>query len=361
MHAGMAISCRTFPVLLALTAMFMPASAADTLSPPGNVRVTNVRHDGFTAEWDAADGAELYMVRRYVTAAAVTQHDRTLLEEGFDKAHGGTMDNVSYVTDISEITESGGWKASAAAQSEGNFVFAPMLYPVVLTTCPLPVAAGNEIEVSLNMAEYHNERFLTGGVLDVTLEEIDGSASASRSVVVTQAGFADYTVVFPATGAPAEVKVVLSYAGNGSRGKLFLDGIKVEQRVNAGDLVHELAEEILTEECSVDFKVERADGVSHSFAVASVMTGDNHNPAAMSRFTGQYFVEITDASVSRVGTDDTPSAWISAPGKITAVGENVGIYALDGRCIYNGRGGEIAVTERTVVVISGDKPLKFSL
>lgn len=347
-------------LILALPAMFVQASASDTLQPPGNVRVANVTHEGFTAGWDVADGAELYMVRRYVTAAAMAPYNHTLLEEGFDKANGGTMDNVSYVTDISEITESGGWKASAAAQSEGCFVFAPMLYPVELTTCPLPVAAGNEIEVSLNMAEYYNERFLTGGVLEVALEEIDGSVTARRSVGVTQAGFADYTVVLPVTGAPAEVKVMLSYGGSESRGKLFLDGIKVTQRVNAGDLVHELAEEILTEECSADFKVTRADGVKNSFAVASVRPGDNDGRRVMSRFTEQYYVDV-DASVWTPGCDDAPAAWISAPGEITVADENVRIYALDGRCLHGGGTGVVTVAERIVVVTTGGKPLKFSL
>lgn len=130
-------------LILALPAMFVQASVSDTLPPPGNVRVANVTHEGFTAELDAVGGAVSYMVRRYVTAAAMATYDHTLLEERSDKAHGGTMDNVSYVTDISEITESGGWKASAAAQSEGNFVFAPMLYSVVLTTCPLLAWRGN--------------------------------------------------------------------------------------------------------------------------------------------------------------------------------------------------------------------------
>lgn len=93
--------------------------------------------------------------------------------------------------------------------------------------------------------------------------------------------------------------------------------------------------------------------MSHSFAVASVRPGDNDDRRVMSRFTEQYYVDV-DASVWAMGCDDVPAAWISAPGEITAVGENVGIYALDGRCIYNGRGGVIAVTERMVVVISGE-------
>lgn len=214
--------------------------------------------------------------------------ETVLLDEDFNGCTTGSMDNVAYNVDIDDVTVSAGWNASAAGMCAGNFVFAPSLSPVTLTTPPVKVSQNAPLAVSLTMAEYNNERYYSGAAVSVSLLASDGSVAGMRTATLTEAGYAVCDISFDAPMPSPTVRVMINYDNGRSNRKLFLDRITLRQ---AGD-----------------------------------------------------------ASVGNV-TYERPGAWVSAPGEITVSGARAKLFSVDGRCLYDGASAILQVKCRPVIAV----------
>lgn len=212
----------------------------------------------------------------------------TLLDETFDRSLSGSMDNISYSGDIDSCTGIPGWYTSAIGLCEGHFVFAPAIDPVTLVTPPLSVSVASPLKVTLTMAEYNNERYYTGASVKVALLHDDGNTASVRPVEITRAGFAEYEVSLDIQQVPDDVRIMLSYDNGGSNRKLFLDRLTVTQ----------------------------------SF----------------------------EASVEAI-TSDSARAWISGPQEITVDGRCARVFAIDGRCLYDGPSVVVRVDAPIVIAV----------
>lgn len=356
----MSFSIRSFQLAVAVFSATMFQTAA--LEPPVNLRCVDTRSDGFTAVWDGVDGADAYMVRRYETTEADDDTLLNILSEDFSGAMDGEMDNVVYAGDIDMITAAAGWEATAFAQSTGNFVFVPMAEGVELTTCGIDVPASGHIDVSVTLAEYYNERFYTGGEVVISVLDVDGSVTDTKTIDITHAGFATYDMRFEIGQSMRSCRLRIGFDNGGNRHKLFLDDIYAWQRVVTGDEITVIADELVTEACNASFNVESRPGVGHSFAVASMRHGaGSPAPAVASVFSAPCHVELCDAHVVEVADDAGAGAIVSGFHEITLRGNKARVFTPDGRCIYDGGPGIIKVAPRCVVVTIDGKTMKFSL
>lgn len=214
--------------------------------------------------------------------------DVVILDEDFDGCTAGSMDNISYGGDIGDVTASAGWNASAIGMCAGNFVFAPSLTPVTLTTPPVKVSQNAPLAVLLTMAEYNNERYYSGAAVSVSLLASDGSVAGMRTATLTEAGYVVCDISFDAPMPSPTVRVMINYDNGRSNRKLFLDRITLRQ---AGD-----------------------------------------------------------ASVGNV-TYERPGAWVSAPGEITVSGTRAKLFSVDGRCLYDGASAILQVKCRPVIAV----------
>lgn len=212
----------------------------------------------------------------------------TLLDETFDRSLSGSMDHISYSGDIDSCTGIPGWYTSAIGLCEGHFVFAPAIDPVTLVTPPLSVSVASPLRVTLAMAEYNNERYYTGASVELSLLHDDGNTASVRPVEITRAGFAEYEVSLDIQQVPDDVRIMLSYDNGGSNRKLFLDRLTVTQ----------------------------------SF----------------------------EASVEAI-TSDSARAWISGPHEITVDGRCARVFAIDGRCLYDGPSAVVRVDAPIVIAV----------
>lgn len=245
---------------------------------------------------------ESVMLSAFLPCAAQTwsdgcaQADIILLDEDFSGSTVGSMDNISYTGDIDGITASSGWTASAIGTSAGNFVFAPSLTPVTLSTPSVRVNTAAPLVVSLTMAEYNNERYYVGATVDVSLLEADGSLTSRHAVTLSEAGYGVYDIRFDAPLSASDVRVLISYGNDRSNRKLFLDRLTLRQ--------------------------------------------------------------VAEASVDDVACSHG-RAWVSAPGEITVSGGHVRLYSVDGRCLYDGHAATLHVDDAVVIAIVDGAPVKL--
>ncbi|MDE6756432.1 MAG: hypothetical protein K2J66_04740 [Muribaculaceae bacterium] len=222
----------------------------------------------------------------------------TLLDEPFDRSLSGSMDHISYSGDIDSCTGISGWYTSAIGLCEGHFVFAPAIDPVTLVTPPLSVSVASPLRVTMAMAEYNNERYYTGASVEVTLLHDNGDTVSVRPVEITQAGFAEYEVSLDIAQPPCDVRIMLSYDNGGSNRKLFLDRLTVTQS--------------------------------------------------------------SEASTEAI-TSDSARAWISGQHEITVDGRCARVFAIDGRCLYEGSSAVVRVNAPVIIAVVDGIAVKLRL
>lgn len=231
--------------------------------------------------------------------AAFSSQPVLLLEETFSRSVAGTMDQVYYAGDIDDITDNPGWITDSFGQSEGMFVFSPTISSVRLITPVLHAGAGAVVEVEMDMAEYNNERYFTGGILNVALLAGDNTLIDAHDICVDEACFADYSTIFVTPSAASDLRVAFSFDNGGNRHKLFLDGVRVT-------------------------------------------------------------TDIPDGSVGEVEADES-DAWVSGRHEITLKGTHAQVYAPDGRCLYRGGAATLRLTSPYVIIIVDGKVKKLQI
>lgn len=242
------------------------------IAAPKALNATNVTANRFTANWNAVQDANSYLVSVIKRSKITTAGEYEMVSDDFSGVKIGSLSDVEFATisgHLDSYTKVPGWSAENPAFAAGYIALAPFGSSAASITSPyIDLSSDNgSLKAIINMAEMNYGTDYEGGIVTVSLLDEDGKALESQDVAMTK-GFKDYVINFTKGTGVSAVKV--SY--NGSK-KIFIDSFAIKQNLAVGYTFNSFEQIIEAEGTSVDVNVSEpivADKTSYAYSVAAV-------------------------------------------------------------------------------------------
>ena len=207
----------------------------DALETPIALEADNVSKDGFTARWEPTFRAMGYIIglsKQYTASEDMTV---TLVEEDFNKIKDGTMDWTSpFYGNLDDYTSLPGWQYNyfTTRTAKGMLVI-DNTYKHYGEDCYLSTPAldlsGDGGRFTVVMDVYGDK----GNVVSLSC----GGTTATH--LLEEQGQQQFSVVLDGGSTASVIRIEFDGEPSGYNSYLFIDNIKVEQQVHAGDKVTE--------------------------------------------------------------------------------------------------------------------------
>lgn len=244
-----------------------------SLAAPEALSASNVTAAGFTANWNAVDQAEGYLVT--VSKVLTLKEDKNMVvaSEDFSAFKEGTVTAPVYPSlneYLDKYTNESGWYANAHLYAQGLLGLAPFseTSPASLLS-PVKNLASNDgkFVVKVRMGCTQSGVYVAGGV--VTVNVYNGENVVETQQVTLLEGLNDYTLNF--TKGNENTYVEFTYPSTTSR--VWIDSIEISQEKKAGEEIMSLVGEFDAENTlSKAFEVPFTDGISYCYTVAAYVT-----------------------------------------------------------------------------------------
>ncbi len=301
----------------------------DNLAAPVATAATNVTPTSFTANWNASEKAEGYMLTVYRDTKFASDTVISVLSDDFSGVTKGTFSSVEFgkiEEDLDAYTKQPSWHGRNHAFAAGNMVLSPYGSAATLRT-PL-VNLGNDggkFTVKANMCCAAYGQMAAGDTLVISVLDSEQAVVESKEVIL-ESGYKDYSIDF--TKGADSVYVLFSYSGSH---KIFFDDITVSQKVPAG---YTLRETVLAQ-----------DGITATSYDVILSTPISEN--VKYAYTVSAYAESYDTAAGAVGnvySDESNEIVVSTSTGINVVGA--------AEATITARNGAIAVTAATPVVVT---------
>lgn len=242
------------------------------IATPKALNATNVTANGFTANWNAVQDANSYLISVIKRSKITTAGEYEMISDDFSGVKIGSLSDVEFATIsgyLDSYTKVPGWSAENPAFAAGYIALAPFGSSAASITSPyIDLSSDNgALKAIINMAEMNYGTDYEGGTVTVSLLDEDGKAIESQNVTMTK-GFKDYVINFTKGSDVSAVKV--SY--NGSK-KIFIDSFAIKQNLAVGYTLNSFEQTIEAEGTSVDVNVSEPlvfDKTSYAYDVIAV-------------------------------------------------------------------------------------------
>lgn len=237
------------------------------LDAPVALDATNVTEDGFTANWNAVEGATGYELS--LAKVETLKEDKTaeVAHEDFAGITEGTIQQPSYPSlqeYLDKYTNEAGWYAYGHLYANGYLGLSPFSStPASLTSPAKDLSASNgKFTVKVKMAATQYGQMIEGEV--VTINLYNGQEVVETKEVTLAKDFQEYTIEF--TKGAAESYVEFSYPSTTNR--VWIDEVTISQAKKAGDkLVSLMGSMDVDNETSIDVEVPLSDEITYVYTV----------------------------------------------------------------------------------------------
>lgn len=346
----------------------------ESVAAPNALAATNISDNGFTANWEAVEGAVGYMVNVYSKTILAETQNLAVFNEDFSGITFGSPSSLDFGSgkDLNDYTSSKGWITdSSKTFAAGYYVIYPFSGPGVLITPAMDLSqCDGKFQFILKGATRDFSSF-TASDDTVTVEILDADDNVLESVVKTmdQADIADYTFDFTKGAQNCRLSITFTQA-EGSSMKLFIDEVTVMQELPAGSVVERQISSNSTEQTSYKVEMTLEEGIDYYYAVialaetvigsgSSAYVGEIESPESE-----KILVKLVPSAVEEVGVS-TAGAWKSAAGELTVTGRNIVVADLGGVVLLRSNSEDaqtFTVNHNGVVVVLVDgKNYKFAL
>ena len=340
------------------------------LDAPVAKDATNVKTDGFTANWEAVANADKYTVSVSMQKVLGEATPVDVLAEDFAGITEGTLESVEYINTSSSLdgyTKLPGWFAVNGCFAAGYMGLSPYgTDPGYIETPILDLSKSNgAFTLDVKMAEGFYGTYFTGAVIKFELVGSDDAVLESKEVTIDEAAFKNYTVAFTKGTANSYVRISYTHADSSSSYKFFMDEIKMTQEYAAGDLLQSLVLEKETEETSLAIALEMDPEATYSYTVkASVETVNSQGDDVVVYSGNSNSITVKqDQGAVENAVVAGPSVRVSNGKLIATLAEDaaISVYDLSGRLIASvaGHAGENELDANGFVIIKiGEETFK---
>ncbi len=322
----------------------------DEIAAPEALAASNISEEGFTANWDAVDGAVAYVVNTYEEAVLAAETDVTVFEEDFSGVNVGTFGTVEFSGKLDSYTKIPGWLTDGSqSYANGYFVFSIYSGPTGTVTLPAVDLSANDgkftVTVNAATARYGNF-YTTANTLTVELLDGDDVIETAPAITCDKDDFTDFTFELTKGKADSRLRIVYTLAEiiendavKYDPNKLFIDEITISQTLPAGSVVEKQLSSAETAETSLDIKLIPEAGKTYSYAVAAmgetvVGAGSSASIGTIqSAFSDKIIVNFGTSGIDEISSDDSPLAWKAGDGILGVRGSNVAVHDLLGRTL----------------------------
>lgn len=339
----------------------------EALVTPDGIELTEVTDDGFSAKWNAVDGARYYDLWLYRERVAETDGPADLFNTDFSFV---TKDDVISDETIS-YDDMAGW-----------IIYEPMVNDGQLGLDGFKSAFGSMYYATMESPAYDLSR--DGGNVEISM-----TVKASAGSIVTVSLYAqDENGVYPAYPQSfkqfKDIKAdefetrTFTLTGGGKQtvilfkvddfGDVWFDDLRISQNVKAGDIVTTPVYSTLIEEPSIELGgLDMSEGNKYYFVVRAM--GDVNQAQdgyVFSDFSDKVYVDKNNAVEEVVAGADAKV--IAADGMIeiaNPAGEDVAVYDPAGRLVYadsSARTSMQVAAERGIYIVRvGRRTFKVAL
>ncbi|MDE6831978.1 MAG: hypothetical protein K2J07_04520 [Muribaculaceae bacterium] len=345
------------------------------IAAPEALAATNVSEEGFTANWDAVENADSYIVNIYAAETLAADTDVKVFEEDFSGVNVGTFTSIEFTGDLNNYTHIPGWI------TDSNKAFANGYYVIASFTDENSSLIMPDLDLSANDGKFTltiNAATANYGTIystnnTITAEIIDGDEVIETAAVATcdKDEFTDFKFDFTKGSASTTIRITYTLAKivtddkeELDTKKLFIDEIYVTQLLTAGSVVEKQLSSSETEETSLDIKLALEKGKSYSYAVAAVgstVTGLGSSASVstiQSAFSEKIPVELEISGIDEINSAAEASAWKAGEGILGVNGTNVTVHDLMGRTLLSKQLPEgthnLRVNVRGLVIVTVD-------
>lgn len=338
-----------------------------SIDAPVATAATDVTENGFTANWEAVNDAAYYMLNVFSTIKLDTDTKVSIFEEDFEGVNIGTVSSIEFGGYINDYTKVQGWgeDTTTKAFAKGYYVIYPSTSGYVTTPVIDLSGDGGKFDFVVNAAAgAFGSFYITENTIVAELLEGETVVETSEAKKVDNKNFTDYTFSFTKGSANSRIKLTYTLA-DGSSYKLYIDDIKLEQMVAAGNEYRTQILSVAVEDgTSKAVTIENPTaGATYSYtvnAIGETVVG-SYNSAQMGEITSSSSNEITvkdaGAGVDNVVVEKAATVWKAADGVIGVNGNHVVIADLQGHILYNGfinGNAEIALNVKGLIVVVVD-------
>ena len=278
----------------------MVVKVISSVNTPVANEATEVTENGFTANWNAVDEAEGYIVKVYKNEVLTEDATITVLHDDFSGFTSGSLISPEYPSSstLNQHTSVPGWTASMSASAAGYFGISPYgTTPGYICTPAIDLSKGEgKFKVTMKAAAYYYGTMKDDSVKVYIYNS--GSEPVDSATIQLSGNFTDY--VFESTKGAAETYIYIQYQTSNNV-KFFMDEFTVTQDMKAGEVLNTLVE---TEDAgnvtSYHFELPFSEGVSYSYTVqayAPTVTG--------SSYTGYYVTDLYSEESNKIDVNAT--------------------------------------------------------
>lgn len=312
----------------------------ESLPAPKALDATEVTDAGFTANWEAVDGADSYTVTVYKTFTSTEATETSILTEDFAGITKGSFTYTDMPSSSSEkldaYTTSPGWFAKDHVYAGGALGLWPLFSAAYVVTPALNVGDnGGVFFVDLTACLGDWGEYKTGEKFKIELiKQTDNGDEVleSEEITVDEGAYKQYGVMFTQGFNGAFVKI--SYEGNYT---LYIDDVTVSQKIEAGAQIRSVAKQLTTTGLSAHFDLARQENTVYTYSVtASVasITQLGLDTTITSDASDEVTVSYTDGGIANTNADGVKA--FSRNGQLVIIATAataVSIYDTAGRVI----------------------------
>lgn len=270
------------------------------LSTPVVKDATDVTDAGFTANWEAVEGADGYAVYASLKHKAIAEEDYYLANEGFEEVPQGTLDNPTEGGEfvyLDEYTDRCDWEAIFPMYIDGALGLDNTIADLIPGTLYSPYYDlshdGGKVTVNVTM--------MGQGVssVEVCLYNEDGMVE-SKPIQLTS-NWKTYTVEF----AHGEVNGYIGIMGNKTDfGIFYIDDIKISQHLKTGEITELKYSYGETEKTFYPFFTpDKVAGDSYAFQVRAYALGETKEDSPVLSDFSEFKEVINPNGITTVETD----------------------------------------------------------
>ena len=323
------------------------------LPAPVALPATDVTDNGYTANWEAVDKANLYLVYSNIDHTAPVDETYYLVNDDFSGITEGTEDNPGvymYYGFLDEWMTRSDWYAVMPSFVEGYLGLDNSLgdygYPASLSSPSYDLTNdGGKVKVQFRVKGTDISK------IAVYLFDEETETAGTPQLFDVTADWSDITVDLEGGTTFCYISIE-AYEGAGT---FYVDDLKVSQNLKAGNtlqLSHGYAE---TDATSQYFATtDKVEGDSFFYYVIAV-NYDFDNDEILGWSSGSNDMYVEDGGSVKAIQGETYKIVPSSRGIIVATSDNdtVSVYDVNGRCIYSSQGctHNIALSRAAVYVV----------
>ena len=318
----------------------MVVKVISSITAPVATDATDVTESGFTANWNAVDDAEGYVIKLY--KKETLQNDTTVstLFDNFSGFTSGTLTSPDYPSSsaLDNYTSVPGWTASQSVSASGYFGISPYSTAGYICTPAVDLSKNDgKFKVRINAMAYYYGTYKDDSMKVYIYD--GGSAPVDSATIQLSGSCKDYFVESAKGG--VETYVYIEYATS-SGTKFFMDEFEITQDLKAGDEFTSLVEtKDVDDVTSYHFDVPFSDGVTYLYTVqayAPTVTGSSYTGYYVTTLYSGESNEIEVSATTGINTitgdrqRTSDNSWYTLQGvRLNGVPTQRGVY------IYNGK------------------------